>query len=81
MKKAILAVFVVSMFAMGCEQKSSGGAAPAAPGSPAAASATGATAEAAIPTQEDYEQKAETTITTANADAELAKLEKEIGTK
>jgi len=38
-------------------------------------------ASAQVPTEEDFEEKAKTTITPANLEQEMTKLEKEIGTK
>jgi hypothetical protein len=55
---------------------------PAAPSTTPADSASAApVASANVPTEEDFEDKAKTTITPANMEQELTKLEKEIGTK
>jgi hypothetical protein len=60
-------------------------AAPTAAAPATAAAAPGAAAPAAtaaageVPAEEDFEERANATVTPANADQELAKLEKEIG--
>jgi hypothetical protein len=50
------------------------------PGSPVAAPPTsGTAAQVDIPTEEDFEEEAEREITADNLEAELDKLEREIG--
>ena len=93
MKTLILALAMSLVFA--CEQKASDTAAPvastpvasasAAPAAPPVVASTAPPASAApapanVPTEEQFEQKAQTAIATPSAaEAELAKIEKEIG--
>lgn len=93
--RALVALGLTALLAVGCQGKSEEhshergaekGSPPAAvdtsaPAATTAAAAAPAPAAAAnqVPTEEDYEDKATTAITPANADSELSKLEKEIG--
>lgn len=88
--RALAAVGLAGLLALGCEgQKSSPPTATtsaheaatsnqAATPSQAATSTQVATANP-VPAEEDFEERAESTITPANANDELTKLEKEIG--
>jgi hypothetical protein len=55
------------------------GAAPATAAAPGAAAPAATAAAGEVPAEEDFEERANATVTSANADQELAKLEKEIG--
>jgi hypothetical protein len=99
--KAFAIAIVVASLAVGCEKKSTEGAAPSASVSAAAPAPSASAAAAApsdsvpplasaapsaaaapfnVPTEDQYEQKAQAAISsTAAAEAELKKLEQEIG--
>ncbi len=83
MMKPLFALALLSLF-VGCEKKETPptGDTRAATAATSAAMANATTAGdddgAGIPTEEDFEDEAEQKITSANADEELDKLEKEI---
>jgi hypothetical protein len=76
-----------ALLLLGCEQKTEAPAgAPASPTSKAATTAPAAATTAAqaaadddLPTESDFEEEAEKNITADNLDAEIDKLDKEIG--
>ena len=95
MKTLIVAVLLAAL-AVGCDKKASESASPSASASAAAsapaapvaseapvvsaAPALAAAAPSNVPTEEQYEQKAQTAIATPSAaEVELTKIEKEIG--
>ncbi|MDI1437532.1 hypothetical protein [Polyangium sorediatum] len=91
MKNTMLACLVALVLAAGCEQKKE--EAPAAPPTPPKPAAElprppvgiappveeKAAAEDDLPTPEDFEEEAEKDIASTNVEAEVDKLEKEIG--
>ncbi|MDI1446703.1 hypothetical protein [Polyangium sp. 6x1] len=92
MRNAVLACLLALAFAAGCEQKKEEApAAPAAPQKPSAelprppvgiappVDEKTTAAEDDLPTQEDFEEEAEKDIGSTTVEAEVDKLEKEIG--
>ena len=85
MKCPVLALLFGGAVAIaGCSHKDEGaGSSKSKKTAPTADATQDATAEAAadadIPTEEDMEEAAEKTVTSANVEDEVAKLEKEIG--
>lgn len=85
--KSFAIVIFMGLIAIGCDdsKKSEPSALPSSVVAPSPTSAaavpasTGTAVAGAIPAEEDFETKAEASITPANANEELAKLDKEIG--
>ena len=84
MKQMLALLLTAGVAISGCSHKDEGsGSSKSKKAAPTAEATQAATAEAAadadIPTEEDMEEAAEKTITSANVEDEVAKLEKEIG--
>jgi hypothetical protein len=89
-RRSVVLAALMGLVALGCDRKSD---APPPPtptveppttqvppvGSPVAAPTNSAAAQVDIPTEEDFEEEAEREITADNLEAELDKLEREIG--
>jgi hypothetical protein len=86
MKRVLYFALGLSLLATACDKKDDpAGAAPATTPANSAADMAGtpqpavASDESDIPTEQDFEDEAETQITTSNLESELDSLEKEIG--
>jgi hypothetical protein len=85
--KTALLIAAMALCLVACEEKKSAppsgtaptGAAPAAAGTMAAAAGTQMAQAEDLPDESDFDEEAEKAITAANLDAEIDKLEKEIG--
>jgi hypothetical protein len=90
MTSRLCTVAVTALLALGCDRKSDPPPPPTPtveapttqippPGSPVTAPTAGPAAQVEVPTEEDFEEEAEREITAENLEAELDKLEREIG--
>ena len=84
MRRVLFLALGLSLVGIACDKKESAAASTSATDPGTAASATTAEAptaadESDIPTEQDFEDEAETQITASNLETELDNLEKEIG--